>query len=67
VSRNHYEECNYRTKVLRSMYDKDYSQYNGRRRCDIHLQKKETILLFNLRTKDIQERLEAKLRISVLK
>jgi hypothetical protein len=52
---------------LRSMYDKDYSQYNGRRRCDIHLQKKETILLFNLRTKDIQERLEAKLRISVLK
>jgi hypothetical protein len=49
------------------MYGKDDPYYNGRRRCDIHLQKEETILLCNLRTKDLQARLEAKLRISVLK
>ena len=54
-------------KILRSMYDKDDPQYNGRRGCYLYIQKKEAVLLFDMRSKVLQARVKAKRRISVLK
>ena len=41
-------------KILRSMYDKDDPQYNGRRGCYLYIQKKQAVLLFDMRSKVLQ-------------